>query len=133
MLALSACEAASVRIMGPGIAGGAGGGGGGAGSGGGSSSLVGHWRNLLQTSGPGGEFIVVETRWRFDAGGACSKTVLQTFVDREQQFVESMLCTWTASESHVAILREGSSAPATFSYRFVGPDLFIDGFRFIRF
>lgn len=120
-----------MRLAGPGVAT-AGGGGGGSGSGG-AAALVGHWRNILSLIGAGGELIVSETRWRFDAGGTCSKTVLQTFVDRGEQFADTMLCTWTASATSIAITRDGSNVAATFSYRFDGADLLLDGFRFTRF
>lgn len=117
----------------PGVVTGGGGGRGGAGGGGSTPSLVGNWRNVLQTVAPDGEVIVVETQWAFRSDASCERTVLQTFVSRGQQFMETTACTYTATGTQLSILYQRSSVPATFPYRFSGDDLIIDGFRFVRF
>ena len=128
LLALG-CDAAAVRLGGPrGIAGGTGGGGGGA-----SSSVVGNWRNIYQTILTTGELLVVETRWRFGAGGDCSTSVIQTFVDRGEQFTDGRFCTYQVGLRNVVITYDNSIVPVQFQYGFQGPNLVLDGFVFIPF
>ncbi len=110
-----------------------GGSGTGAAGGGPRPSLVGDWRNLLQTRASNGEVIVVETQWSFIADGSCTRTYYQTFVDRGLQFFETKPCTYSAASATLTIVYEGTTSPVTFPYRFAGEDLVIDGFLSTRF
>lgn len=117
----------------PGAVTGTGGGRGTAGGDGASPTLVGNWRNVLQTGTADGEVIVVETQWVFETAGDCSRTYYQTFVARGEQYRETTACTYTVAGNRLTVYYEGLSVPAEFGYDFDGDDLLIDGYRFVRF
>lgn len=115
-------------MIGPGSTGGLGGGGGG----GAGPNITGTWRNVMSFTTSGGETIVSDTRWTFGTGGACSRTVLRTFVNAGVQETETRACTYVVGASTVEVIYEGSSVPVRFSIAFAGADLLLGGFRFTR-
>jgi hypothetical protein len=108
--------------------------GGGAGTGPGSASLIGTWRNFTTFfDGSSGDTIVSETRWRFEASGACFKVVTRTFVRAGVQDTTFQSgCTFVSGGSAITITFTGSSVATTFSVAFSSGDLLLDGFRFQR-
>jgi hypothetical protein len=110
------------------------GGGGGTGGGTGSAPVVGTWRNVRVVLEAGTrDTIITETRWTFNAGGACSKTVAQTRVSTGTQITFPRdTCTYTFTGSSVTVLFAGSSVPTTFSVTFANGTLLLDGFPFSR-
>ena len=116
-------------MLGPGSSGGSGGSGGGGGRAG--ASLVGVWRNLFSITSSG-ETTVTDTRWSFGTGGACSRTVIKTFVTAGIETTDARTCTYTSGGSSVTIVFDGSTVPTTFSVAFAGADLLLGGFRFQR-
>jgi hypothetical protein len=104
---------------------------GGNGTGGGGatpgSSIVGSWRNVLATT-----VSIVDTRWSFTSGGACSRTVITTALDLGTENTAVRACTFTLGNGSVSIVFQGSSFVSAFSVGFSGGDLLLDGFRLHR-
>ncbi len=128
--ATAACPIDS-RVSGPLSAGGGTGGGGGAG-GTGAASVLGTWRNLTSLLTTTGDTVISDTRWTFAAGGVCSRTVIQTFVNAGVEDTTTRDCTFTFDGSSVVLTFQGSSVSTRFSVTFSGPDLVLGGFRFTR-
>jgi len=90
-------------------------------------SVAGSWRHVLATP-----TTVIDTRWSFTAGGACSRTVITTLLDVGRETTEVRACTYTLPGGSIAIVFQGSSFVSTFSVTFTGGDLLLGGFRFRR-
>jgi hypothetical protein len=90
-------------------------------------SVAGSWRNVFATP-----TTVVDTRWSFTSGGACSRTVITTLLDMGRESTEVRACTYTLSGGSISIVFQGSSFVSTFTVAFAGGDLLLDGFRFRR-
>lgn len=80
----------------------------------------------------GNETVVNDTRWTFTAGGACSRTAIQTLVAAGTETTTIRACTYTLSGSTLSVVFEGSSFVNRFTATFSGADLLLDGFRFTR-
>jgi hypothetical protein len=75
---------------------------------------------------------IVDTRWSFTSGAACSRTVITTALDLGTESTALRACTFMLGGGSVSIVFQGSSFVNTFSVGFSGGDLLLDGFRFRR-
>ena len=75
-----------------------------------------------------------DVRWTFDAGGACSRTRIQTIVSGNSgtETSDTIGCTYVSNGSSITVTFTGSSVPSTFSVGFFGSDLVLAGTRFTR-
>ena len=75
---------------------------------------------------------VIDTRWSFTSGGACSRTVITTLLDVGRESTEVRACTYTMSAGSISIVFQGSTFVSTFPVAFASGDLLLGSFRFRR-
>jgi hypothetical protein len=100
----------------------------------GAAALAGTWRNLSTLVLSSGETAAFDVRWSFDAGGACSRTRIQTIVSGNSgtETTDTIGCTFVFSGSSITVTFAGSSVASRFSVGFLGGDLLLAGTRFTR-